>query len=296
MYNVPATREGMPVIPDHQTNTVYLADTLWQKHNAFASGFEHQMQQAGLAVESITGTRDIWCRDYMPIQLAAGRFIQFKYDPPYLEGDTKWITPAEVIQNVPPVRGCGRSDTKVEGGNVIRWSDKAILTDRVFEDNPGFNPQELATLLEVDQLIIIPQEPGDTCGHADGILRFIDGETVLVNDYSKVDCPDLRDYGGRLLLRLQEEGLGWVLLPYAPDLESPEEPPPATGVFVNYLQTEHAIFVPQYARHPRENKAALAVMRKTFPDACVTPVECDAVAKGGGALNCITWNVKSSTR
>lgn len=34
----------------------------------------------------LKGTKDIWCRDYMPVQTESGKFIQFKYNPSYLKG------------------------------------------------------------------------------------------------------------------------------------------------------------------------------------------------------------------
>ena len=30
-------------------------------------------------------TKDIWTVDYMPIQIATNKFVQFKYDPDYLQ-------------------------------------------------------------------------------------------------------------------------------------------------------------------------------------------------------------------
>ena len=55
----------------------------------------------------------------------------------------------------------------------------------------------------MDRLIFIPQEPGDVTGHADGVVRFIDGDSVVVNDYRRVDP----EYGDFCSLRLTEAGL-----------------------------------------------------------------------------------------
>jgi agmatine/peptidylarginine deiminase len=44
--------------------------------------------------------------------------------------------------------------------------------------------QQLKNLFKVDQLIIIPKDPNDFTGHADGMVRFVDDKTVLVNKYS----------------------------------------------------------------------------------------------------------------
>ena len=49
----------------------------------------------GVPIEVIPGTADIWCRDYMPIQLDQDRFCQFVYAPDYLRGYEHLITPPE---------------------------------------------------------------------------------------------------------------------------------------------------------------------------------------------------------
>ena len=38
----------------------------------------------------LKGTKDIWCRDYMPIQTESGKLVQFRYDPSYLKGQKEW--------------------------------------------------------------------------------------------------------------------------------------------------------------------------------------------------------------
>ena len=40
-------------------------------------------------------------------------------------------------------------------------------------------------MLNVDEMIIIPEQPDDWTGHADGMVRFVDNNTVVINDYSK---------------------------------------------------------------------------------------------------------------
>ena len=71
----------------------------------------------------------------------------------------------------------------IEGGNVTRWTNKVIMTNRVFKDNPAYERKqiikELLELFQVDKLYFVPELPGDFTGHSDGMLRFLDGNTVL---------------------------------------------------------------------------------------------------------------------
>ena len=79
----------------------------------------------------------------------------------------------------------------IDGGNIVRWYDAAIMTDEIYVENPGVERprlrDRLRALLEVDRLILIPKEPYDKIGHADGMVRFVDSTTVLVNDYAILD-------------------------------------------------------------------------------------------------------------
>lgn len=61
---------------------------------------------------------------------------------------------------------------------------KVIISDRVFSENPDYDPKKLVR--EVEQfleaeIIIIPSLKSDLTGHADGIVRFVDKSTVIGN-------------------------------------------------------------------------------------------------------------------
>ena len=50
-------------------------------------------------------------------------------------------------------------------------------------------------------------------GHADGMVRFLDAETVFFNDYSKVATT----FGRRLQAVLRRASLNLIKLPYCPE-------------------------------------------------------------------------------
>jgi agmatine/peptidylarginine deiminase len=59
-----------------------------------------------------------------------------------------------------------------------------ILTDKVVVENPSLSKakllSELRELFEIETIIIIPRDPLDFTGHADGMVRFVDEDTVLI--------------------------------------------------------------------------------------------------------------------
>ena len=74
------------MIADYETNVVYVADTLERRFPDVFQGLKLNLESRGIPLRVIPGTLDIWCRDYMPIQVAEQRFVQFRYAPDYLTG------------------------------------------------------------------------------------------------------------------------------------------------------------------------------------------------------------------
>jgi agmatine deiminase len=63
----------------------------------------------------------------------------------------------------------------------------------------------------------------------------------------------------------------------------------ANGIYINYLQMNQALFVPVF--NQSEDEEALKKIRNLFPNTKVVPVESSEIAREGGILNCITWNI-----
>lgn len=278
------------MIPDCQTNKVYFSDLLPKQLPTLASDLTRHLERAGVAVGYIQGTKDIWCRDYMPVQVDVGRFVQFRYQPDYLRGHEHLITPPDVCRRIPEIEHCVESDIVLDGGNAVHWADKAIMTDKIYRENPNYRRpalrRKLMDLLGLNELIIVPKEPGDVLGHADGVVRFIDAYRVLVNDYSRVDPG----YGERLLRVLHRAGLECVDIPYAPDFRSRAKIPPATGCYLNFLQTAETVAFPAFLLP--EDEIAISRAREITGNKRLVVVAAGSIATKGGILNCLAWTIK----
>lgn len=280
------------MILDSDTNIVFLADTLPVRHPEFFARFTSILNQSCITYALIPGTKDIWAVDYMPIQVSKEKFVQFSYNPDYLRNSKWW---RETIPDVDAI--CSKmgittvkSDIVLDGGNVIRWRDKVIMTEKVFKENPHFTQDNLTTelkaLFEVDKIIFIPQQPYDYIGHADGMIRFVACDTILVNDYSR----ESRAFQRRLLKPFKEVGLSIIEVPYNPYTNTNDLS--AVGTYVNYLEVGNAIVVPQF--YMAEDKMALTVLEQAFNGRIVIPCESKEIALDGGVLNCISWNIAVS--
>lgn len=281
------------MIADHEANVVYVADTLERKFPDVHVGLRTILERHGIPLRIIPATKDIWCRDYMPIQVAKDRFVQFMYAPDYLGGRYKHLrADGEIGPSLPVTRTCARSEIVLDGGNVVAWTDKIIVCDKVFGENPRWKPsgllRKMRDLFGVGQVIVIPTEPGDVLGHADGVARFIDGDAVLANDYKIVDGR----YRATLRQVLRRAGLEVVELPYLPRTMRFRGIPPAFGCYLNYLRVGRVIVLPGYGLP--EDDEVLNRVQRFFPGSEVQTLDCSGLSREGGVLNCASWTVLMS--
>ncbi|MBK7442983.1 MAG: agmatine deiminase family protein [Bacteroidetes bacterium] len=76
-------------------------------------------------------------------------------------------------------------DLVLDGGNLVYEKDTLIVTDKVFTENADKTKNQVIQLLENcfhAQVIVIPRAYNDIFGHADGNVRFVNADTVLVNE------------------------------------------------------------------------------------------------------------------
>lgn len=230
----------------------------------------------------LNNTKDIWLRDFMPVKTKSGKYVSFRYEPSYLAGDPQLrmnfktdIAPSFKVDNLV------YTDINLDGGNVVFSPSKAkvIISDRVFSENPEYNKNTL--LLELEKLLeasvlIIPSLKSDMTGHADGMVRFVDENTVVTN-------APLSSFGFETKVKksLQNYGFNVIDFPYFYSKGDS-----AVGCYLNFLETGQAIFLPVFGVDT-DNKA-VQTAKHIFHKAII-PVNINEIAVDGGLLNCISW-------
>ena len=227
------------------------------------------------------GAKDIWARDYMPIKTKSGQYISFRYEPSYLADDPQLRTnfKADIAPHFTlPVT---YSNINLDGGNVVFSPSKAkaVITDRVFSENPAYDKNtlftELENLLEAE-IIIIPSLKSDMTGHADGVVRFVGENTVIGNA-----SPYKNGYEQKVKRALKNHSISVVDFPYFDSAGIS-----AVGSYLNFLETDKHIFLPIFGDVQDETavKRAMEIFNKK-----IVPVNINNIAKDGGVLNCISW-------
>lgn len=247
--------------------------------------------------------RDIWLRDFcgLPARDETGRpcVCKFRYRPSYLSpaeakaGDAAGRELAAalglLVRDVPLV---------LDGGNFTHdGAGTAIVTNRILADNKPKSAPEIRELLRlhcgIHRLILVPEEPGDSTGHVDGMVRFLGPGLVAVGFY-----PDAYPEGKTFMDGLAETlvvelGPGYRIVRVPND--EPEDVctdgiASAAGNRVNFLRVGDLCLVPGYGT-PGDRGAA-ETLRDAMPHLDVRLVSgCTELARAGGVLNCISWGI-----
>lgn len=276
------------MILDRDCNVVFTADSLEPRFPEIHRALGAILGEHGVPLRTIPGTLDVWCRDYMPVQTAEGRFVQFRYEPDYLTGKHRRLrADGEIGSNTPWLRECSRSRIVLDGGNVVAWNDRAIFADKIFRENPGLNEEAvveaLKTELALSVLIVVPREPYDPIGHSDWMACWLNERTVLINGYATVG----ERFRRRVRACFDRREMDVIELPYEPRPGGSRGIPTAAGNWMNFLQIRDVVIVPTFGL--RGDRPALDVLKAVHPGHTIESVDCRALALEGGLLHCVTW-------
>lgn len=289
------------MIPASQTNRVYVSQLLWVRYREVWLELTAKLKEHKVQVGEIGGTRDIWCRDYMPLQVARRRFVKFEYRPDYLDEYPEIRTARRDIHLPEELRGLWlqtkNKRIKLDGGNVVTMErdgaggkTRAIVVDKVYRENEekipkGETNKQIEASLEVE-MVVIPKEPYDVVGHSDGVVWPVSSAKVLVNDYSESEPA----YWKRLTETLKRAEIEYQTIPYV-ILPNRKQTLSAYGNYVNILRVGNLVLVPRYNRS--EDKEALSIVRENLSqDVVVDTVDCSVLAHEGGCINCVTWGIQ----
>jgi agmatine/peptidylarginine deiminase len=154
------------MISDREVNTIYFSERLKidPRFTEASNRIFSKLDSLGAKYIFLPNTKDIWARDYMPIQVNETRFIEFRYDPDYLQGTGK---DRREIKTYPDIvcdsigLKTKKTDIILDGGNVVKSEDSIILTDKiVWENKKHYSEKQLLNslheLFEVDKVVLIP--------------------------------------------------------------------------------------------------------------------------------------------
>jgi len=279
------------MIANNSKNHVYLSGLLPEKHPAFCRNLQDIFDENGITHSFIPNTKDIWCRDYMPIQNALGDFIQFNYNPSYLKSKTYAHTKTDVAMVLKNLHlRIFKSNIVLDGGNIVFATNKVLMCDKILKENPNIKKEELIYrlryLFRVNHVLFIPTPPDDIFGHADGIVHLRDKSTVLVSDLSE----EYPQYWKELTDTLLKYKL--KVIKVLCNTKNNRTTVDATGIYINFLHVGKLILLPSYGLP--EDKIVEDQFKLLYPKYKIQTIASNSIAKKGGVLNCVTWTIEKN--
>ena len=168
----------------------------------------------------------------------------------------------------------------MDGGNVVKVGNKAIMTEKVFVENPSIDEDSLKKQLKKQmecEVVFIPWDRNEKYGHSDGIIKPISDNAILMTNYHDFD----RDYTNEVVKKLSCK-FEIKTLSYKVRKTDPE-----SWAYINFLTVGKLIVLP--ALGIEEDEQALKQIQKIYPDSIIEQLNISELVKDGGGLNCISW-------
>lgn len=195
----------------------------------------------------------------------------------------------------------------IDGGNVVYdFNGNAIMTDRFISENKQFKDKESArsavsNALGFSNVVIISQYGNvneDTTGHSDGMVSFIDDNTVA---YGQLDEPHQSQMVNELKAGLPNFKLVELPSYYFDEKDSKIQFTSACGCHVNSLTTKDFLYMPTFGHDPKSQAKGYTVANdeevfnivksNTTKQVVKVPVPYE-VCILGGSVRCLSMQIE----
>ena len=301
------------MITDNLSNTVFFSDLLPKKCPILNQHITEALEANGVPYAYLSETKDIWCRDFMPVQIEEDRFVFYRYMPNYLQDKTglrlqsnpekvflvnsnqlMWELPMTpktemVFDGLRPIPVTKmvftptRIDIVMDGGNIVKCDNTIVMTEKVFFENKDKTRAEVEGILKnafQSDILFLPWDRKETFGHSDGIVHYAGEGRILLTNYD-----DISPYYYNRFRKALEKHFVVISLKYEVKRQHAR-----SWAYINFLQIGKLVFVPQLGLE--EDEQALEQIGNVLPDCEVVVIPALEAVRRGGALNCVSWNIK----
>lgn len=250
---------------------------------------------------------EVWLRDCMGV-FAGDKIYKFNYSPNYctLSKEKKYYQYINKLSTRILTEVFTSSiieiPLNIDGGNFVHNTKKVFMTEKVYEDNPDKDVEQVIKDYTGLDAIIVGKNYYDVIGHTDGYMAFKDENTLFISEYPNL--PYLKK-DNEYVAMLKEVAIrnGFKVLPIY-DCPADEAVKcnckgmktrscifSANGVFVNYIRFNDCIIMPEYTLPVNSSIEYNWVNRRLLESQGfnVLSINCDKLAKFGGSLHCISF-------
>lgn len=233
---------------------------------------------------------DMWMRDFPPTMPKLQ--VQFRYKPGYIKSSQAKKDKAsfEMFAEQVGLPTGNQCNVILEGGCIVEnGKDVAIITDRMFKENKGVSKDILIEKIEaaIDRKVLVIPDPEDTTGHSDGVVSFVNEDTLLVAYYQ-----DDKEYYDVIEHEVKKAfpHINVVPLPCYEVKKKSHGFSSAEGSYANSLVTYNAVYLPFFSNQS-SNEKALKVFQDNTNKEVIPVYGMQKVAPLGGSLRCMSWQI-----
>jgi agmatine/peptidylarginine deiminase len=238
----------------------------------------------------------IWLRDYFPA-FVDGKFVRFNPCMDYMNEEQsvlyeefnfdqikKYLNKAKV-KNV---------DLILDGGNLVFNETHVITSEKVLQDNKHLSKREIESRIRIAfngrKVIYLRTESKkyDPVGHSDGIVNFLDNDTLLMADYRPVN-KRLHNHNIKLL----KDVFNVVILPQyfvenITAIDEKHEWYDIEGCYVNFIGTKNSLIFSKFPRKDYNDEVKELIKKHDTLNRKLHFVDTSQVTRYGGGLHCIS--------
>lgn len=245
-------------------------------------------------------TNDVWARNWGQLNILTGKtqtpafvrapLIGYAGGQPYAKASSEAVAVFGQYMDVPVYQ---LPLALEQGGNFLTDGNGTMLcSEHVLAQNPDVGDKRFKEILRdyygCVQVIMLPNQPGEICGHADMVVKFANPLTVFVASAKGTQWAKSLDEISELLTRsksLSGKHYKVVRMPVPTNQVLGKDS--KDWSYINSLTMNKKIIVPLYGAP--EDKQALNIYRETLPDYEIVGIEFHEYFFG--AIHCQTQNV-----
>jgi len=264
-------------------------------HNFYHKALPILKKYCGKEYVKSVEVEDIWVRDFFPIQNPHNKkLFTYNYDPLF-----------DYEKNFDVYAKCRKDSRRLfkKAEDIGIWMDGGNFTSNgniaLCLDTKGTNIAAKRFALDkalgmktvaLPYRLRVPED--DPTGHIDGSMQFLGENTLLITKpFDPFDSCEIieRKTWIDTINEVSGDSLEIAFLPNAWGECDHEDDGSARGIYVNFLETDTTVFVPQY-NLPTDNDAIAVIAEHTEKN--VIGIDCDKISKYGGSLHCLTADYK----
>ena len=241
---------------------------------------------------------DIWVRDFLPVQnQKTGQLYQQFFNPRYANYTPKYAEKIRkaVFYGFPKAKPC---KVRIDGGNIVLTPngkyafclEKTTIFKKSNLTQKNNIEEELKQALGVEEILWLPKQPNDKIGHIDGYIQFLGNFLIegIIELYEKTIASLLNQKGQEKLYKYCKDK---NIIEFKNELiallckDNEDNWLTAKGLYVNFLETSKAVFIPQF--NLSLDETAFKTI-KAYTSKPIIKVDCSKISKYGGAVHCLT--------